>query len=77
MQRVSSCPGPKQPFGSGTLTSCTPLGTDAFVQRQLELKRVEHDHLLTGIPAIADLFFFPGQLPLAGFATGLHLPVCS
>ena len=54
---MSSCPGPKQPFGSGTLTSCTPLGTDAFVQRQLELKRVEHDHLLTGIPAIADLFF--------------------
>ena len=39
----------------GLVVLGTPLGTDAFVQRQLELKRVEHDRLLTCIPAIADL----------------------
>ena len=33
----------------------TPLGSDAFVQRQLALKREAHDRLLQAIPTVEDL----------------------
>ena len=39
----------------GLVVLGTPLGSDAFVQRQLVLKRAEHDCLLSRIPAIDDL----------------------
>ena len=44
-----------RPDKQGLLVLGTPLGNDAFVQRQLELKRAEHDKLLTRIPAVEDL----------------------
>ena len=44
-----------RPDQQGLLVLGTPLGSDAFVQRQLELKRAEHDRLLTRIPAVEDL----------------------
>ena len=44
-----------RPDQQGLLVLGIPLGSDAFVQRQLELKRAEHDRLLTRIPAVEDL----------------------
>ncbi|CAE7748893.1 unnamed protein product [Symbiodinium sp. KB8] len=44
-----------RPDQQGLLVSGTPLGSDAFVQRLLELERAEHDKLLTRIPAVEDL----------------------
>ncbi|OLP76330.1 132 kDa protein [Symbiodinium microadriaticum] len=44
-----------RPDLQGLLVLGTPLGSDAFVQSQLELKRAEHDKLLTRIPAVEDL----------------------
>ena len=44
-----------RPDLQGLLVLGTPLGSDAFVQSQLELKRAEHDKLLTCIPPVEDL----------------------
>ncbi|OLP95779.1 hypothetical protein AK812_SmicGene22019 [Symbiodinium microadriaticum] len=44
-----------RPDQQGLLVSGTPLGSDAFVQRLLELERAEHDKLLMRIPAVEDL----------------------
>ena len=41
-----------QPYPQGLFVSGTLLDSDAFVPRQLELERAEHDKLLTRIPAV-------------------------
>ena len=75
-----------RPDQQGFLVLGTPLGSDAFVQRQLELKRAEHDKLLTRIPAVEDLqaawlllrfLRLPsGQLPPPRVAACCHFALC-
>ncbi|OLP82880.1 hypothetical protein AK812_SmicGene36427 [Symbiodinium microadriaticum] len=65
-----------RPDKQGLLVLGTPLGNDAFVQRQLELKRAEHDKLLTRIPAVEDLQAAWCLSALLGFADA-ELPEAS
>ena len=75
-----------RPDQQGLLVLGTPLGSDAFVPRLLELKRAEHDKLLTRIPAVEDLqsrlapvtlLRLPsGQLPPPRVAACCHLALC-
>ena len=65
-----------RPDQQGLLVLGTPLGSDAFVQRQLELKRAEHDRLLTRIPPGSCYAFVPALGPTTSSACCRLLPPC-